>query len=202
MRRAAALAAATLLLGCHRAPAAPDAPNAFRVRIETTRGPFVVEVRPDWAPRGAARFAQLVRAHYFDDSRVFRVVPGFIAQFGIAGDPRVAQAWRARTFPDDSVRTSNVRGTLAFAMTGPNDRRTQIYVNLADNARLDAQGFAPFARVVQGMAVVDALYGGYGERSGGGVRAGRQDSLFLQGNAYLDRVYPRLDHVVRATVVR
>lgn len=178
------------------------APATFRVRIETTKGAFVVEAHRDWAPAGVDRFYHLVRAGFFDDSRFFRVRSGFIAQFGIPGVARVAQAWRDRTIPDDPVRRSNRRGFVAYAMTGPNTRTTQLYINLADNSRLDAQGFAPIGEVVEGMDVVDRLNGEYGETSGGGMRGGRQDSLFAGGNRYLDRAFRRLDRLLRATVVQ
>lgn len=178
------------------------APAVFRVRVETTQGAFVVEARRAWAPFGADRFYQLVRAGFFDDSRFFRVRAGFVAQFGIAGDPAVAGVWRAAAMPDDPVRRSNTRGAVSYAMTGPNTRTTQLFVNLADNARLDAQGFAPLGTVVAGMDVVDRLYAGYGEAAGGGMRGGQQAPLFAGGNAYLDRAYPRLDRVRDARVVR
>jgi homoserine O-acetyltransferase len=182
----------------------PRSPQAFQVRFETTRGAFVVEAHPDWAPHGVARLRELVSSGYFDDSRFFRVVAKFIAQFGIAGDPKVTAAWKGRTIPDDppgESRQSNRRGTLAFAMTGPGTRSTQIYVNLADNPRLDAQGFAPIGRVVSGMDVVDRLYAGYGEGAGGGMRGGRQGKMLEGGNAYLDASFPKLDRLVRARVV-
>jgi len=186
-------------------PAAPfwseRAPSLFSARIATSKGEFVLEIHRDWAPRGADRFFNLARAGYFDDSRFFRVVPSFIAQFGIAGDPAIAALWRDRAFADDSVRQSNVRGMIAFAMTGPNTRTTQLYISLVDNTRLDAQGFAPIGRVIEGMSVVDSLYSGYGENSGGGVRAGRQAPLFSGGNAYADRAYPRLDRLIRVTII-
>lgn len=178
------------------------APDEFVVEFETSKGPFAVEVNRSWAPLGADRFYHLVRSGFFDDSRFFRVREGFIAQFGVAGDPRVASLWRMRSIRDDAVRQSNVRGTLAFAMTGPDTRTTQVYINLADNTRLDAEGFAPFGRVVSGMEVVDRLYPGYGESSGGGMRTGRQDRLFREGNAYLDAEFPELDWLVRARIVR
>lgn len=177
------------------------APESFQVAVETTQGEFVVEVVREWAPRGADRFFQLVEAGFFDDSRFFRVREGFIAQFGIPGDPSVAAVWKDRSFPDDPVRESNVRGTLAFAMTGPDTRTTQLYVNLADNSRLDAQGFAPIGRVVRGMDVVDRLYSGYGEEAGGGMRGGRQGKMMAGGNAYLDAEFPRLDRLTRAALV-
>jgi len=178
----------------------PDrrAPEVFRVRFETTQGAFVVEAHREWAPHGADRFHELVAAGFFDDSRFFRVVSGFIAQFGIPGNPKVTAAWQGQTIPDDPVRQSNTRGTLGYAMTGPNTRSTQIYVNLADNARLDGQGFAPFGRVVSGMEVVDRLYSGYGETAGGGMRGGKQGKMLAGGNAYLDAAFPKLDRLLRA----
>ena len=178
-------------------------PPVFRVRLETTRGPIVVEVHRDWAPQGADRFYELVTDHYFDDNRFFRVVKGQWAQFGVNGDPVVATAWRARTIPDDPRRQSNTRGMVTFAFAQPNARTTQIYIalkNLSDPQ--DAQGFAPFGRVVEGMDVADALNSEYGESSGGGIRAGKQQPLFDGGNAYLDRDFPRLDRLLRAVVMR
>jgi peptidyl-prolyl cis-trans isomerase A (cyclophilin A) len=174
-----------------------------RVRVETSAGDFMVEVHPDWAPLGAARFEELVRARYFDESRFFRVVAGRRAQFGIAGDPRVAREWRGRTIGDDILRQSNTRRFVAFANTGPNTRSTEIFINLGDNsARNDKDaGFAPFGVVVEGMDVVERLYSGYGESSGGGMRAGKQEKMFELGNAWLDREFPKLDRLVRARVV-
>lgn len=177
------------------------APDVSRIRFETTAGAFVVEVHRHWAPRGADRLYDLARAGFFDDSRVFRVRAGFIAQFGIAGDPAVAAAWRDATIPDDPVRHANVRGTVSYAMTGPNARTTQLFVNLADNSRLDAEGFAPVGVVVAGMDVVDRLYAGYGESAGGGMRGGKQAPIFAGGNAWLDANYPKLDRLIRARVV-
>lgn len=174
------------------------APSLFRVRFETSRGAFVVEARRAWAPRGADRLYGLARAGFFDDSRVSRVRAGFIAQFGIPGDPAVAAAWRTAAMLDDSVRQGNARGTVSYAMTGPDTRTTQLFINLADNRRLDAEGFAPVGVVVEGMDVVDSLYAGYGEAAGGGMRGGKQDSVFAGGNAYLDRAFPRLDRIRRA----
>jgi homoserine O-acetyltransferase len=178
------------------------APDVFRVRVETSQGVFVVESRREWAPHGADRLFGLARAGFFDDSRFSRVRAGFIAQFGIPGDPEVAAVWRTASLPDDPVRWSNVRGTVSYAMTGPNTRTTQLFVNLADNRRLDAEGFAPLGLVVEGMDVVERLYAGYGEEAGGGMRGGRQAPVFEGGNAYLDRAYPRLDRLLRATVHR
>lgn len=153
-----------------------------------------------WAPLGADRFCNLARAGFFDDSRFFRVLPGYIAQFGIPGDPAVTRVWKDRNFPDDSVRQSNVRGAIAFAMTGPAMRTTQLYISRKDNPQLDAQGFAPIGLVVEGMSVVDALYDGYGESAGGGVRAGRQQRMLTEGNVHLDRAFPLLDRLIRVTI--
>lgn len=172
----------------------------FYATVETSKGPFVLEIDRAWAPHGADHFFELARARFFDDSRFTRVVPNFIAQFGIAGDSRVNAIWSPRAIPDDPVAHSNVRGTIAFAMTGPNSRTTQLYINLVDNSRLDAQGFAPIGRVVRGMDIVDRLYSGYGERSGGGMRAGNQAPLLAGGNAYIDREYPLLDRLIRVTL--
>jgi len=174
-----------------------------RVAFETSKGTFVVEAHRAWAPHAFDRFHELVASRFFDDARFFRVRAGYIVQFGIPADPKVAAAWRHRTMPDDRVRQTNARGTMAFAsLPESNSRTTQPFINLADNVKLDAQGFAPFARVVSGMEVVDALYSGYGETSGGGMRAGHQDRLFEEGNAYLNREFPKLDFIVRARVVR
>ena len=187
-------------------PAAPfwreRAPDTVRIRVETTRGPFVLEAYRAWAPIGVDRLHNLARAGYFDDSRFFRVLTRYIVQFGIAGDPAVARVWRDQPIPDDPPTISNSRGTFAFSMRGPNDRRTQIYVNLVDNRRNDADGFAILGRVVEGMDVLDQLHDGYGSASGGGMRQGQQDSLFALGNAYLDRKYPKLDRLLRAVIVR
>jgi cyclophilin family peptidyl-prolyl cis-trans isomerase len=177
-------------------------PDVFKVRMETSKGTIVIEVRRDWAPRGADRFHNLARAGFFDNSRFFRVRPGFIAQFGIAGDPAIASAWKDQAMPDDPVRQSNTRGSIAYAMTGPNTRTTQLYINLSDNSRLDRDGFAPIGRVVQGMDVADRIYSGYGEDAGGGMRGGKQGMIFEGGNAYLDRQFPDLDKLIRVTVLR
>jgi homoserine O-acetyltransferase len=171
------------------------------VRLETSKGPILVAVHRDWAPLGADRFLELVNARYFDDSRFFRVVKGQWAQFGIAADPKVATAWRIRTIPDDPRGQSVTRGRVAFAFAVPNGRTTQIYISLRDNSYQDEQGFVPFGEVVDGMAVADALNSEYGETSGGGIRAGKQQPMFDGGNAYLDREYPRLDRLLTARVI-
>src|SRR5947199_69901 len=139
------------------------APGTFRARFETRKGSFVIAVQRDWAPLGADRFYNLVKSGYFDGARFFRVIPGFMAQFGIHGDPHVAAAWRDATIPDDPVRQHNTRGAVSFATAGPGTRTTQLFINYGDNSQLDGMGFAPLGQVVEGMDVVDAPYGGYGE---------------------------------------
>ena len=194
------MAMCTLILGLMMAQVA--APSVFQVRLETTKGAIVIEVHRDWAPNGADRFYQLVTSRYYDGNRFFRVVAGRWAQFGINGDPTVAKAWRDRAIPDDPRRQSNVRGTVAFAFAVPHGRTTQVYIALTDlSATQDEQGFVPFGRVVSGMEMADALNSEYGESSGSGIRAGRQQPLFDGGNAYLDRAFPRLDRIVNAVVL-
>jgi homoserine O-acetyltransferase len=189
-----------ILLNPKHAHWSQTSPDVFKVKIETSKGNLAIEVNREWAPRGADRFYNLVRSGFFDGSRFFRVRPEFIAQFGIAGDPRVASTWKDQTIADDPVRQSNIRGTIAYAMTGPNTRTTQLYINLSDNSRLDPDGFAPIGRVIEGMDVVDRIYSGYGEDAGGGMRGGKQGKIFEGGNAYLDRKFPKLDKLIRASV--
>jgi len=176
-------------------------PARYRVRLETTRGAIVLDVHRDWAPIGADRFYNLVRAGFYDNSRFYRVTARF-TQFGIAGDPSVAKVWRTPALTDDPVRKSNTRGRFAFAMTGPNTRTTQIYICKVDMASQDGDGFAPFGEVAAGMDVVDSLYAAYGENAGGGMRGGKQGRIFEEGNAHLDRDYPHLDRLLRARIVR
>ena len=177
------------------------APDVYRVKLATTKGDFLIECHRDWAPLGADRFRNLVRAGFYDDSRFFRVIARDFAQFGIPGDPALAAIWRNATFPDDSVKLSNLRGYVAFAMTGPNTRTTQIFVLMGDRSRQDKDGFAPFGVVVEGMDAVDRLYAEYGESAGGGMRGGKQGEMFKGGNAYLDAAFPKLDRLLRATVL-
>ena len=177
------------------------APDTADIEFQTTAGTFLLRVVRAWSPHGADRFYNFARAGYLDGQRFTRVVPDFICQWGIHGDPVVAQAWRHATIPDDPVVVSNTRGRIAFAMTGPDTRTTQYYISLVDNSRLDEQGFSPFGEVIVGMEVVDRIHSGYGEDAGGGVRRGNQDPLFEGGNAYIDAQYPELDHIVRARVV-
>jgi cyclophilin family peptidyl-prolyl cis-trans isomerase len=186
-------------------PDAPEmnrrAPDQFRVRLDTNRGAIEIEVHRDWAPHGADRFYNLVRGGYYDDARFFRVMAGRWAQFGINGDPKISAAWRERTIPDDPRRESNVRGTIAFAFAVPNGRTTEVFINLRDNSGThDAEPFVPFGKVIEGMEVADSLNAEYGESAGGGIRGGKQGPLFEQGNAWLEKNYPRLDFIRRATI--
>jgi cyclophilin family peptidyl-prolyl cis-trans isomerase len=188
-------------------PDAPElhrrAPARFDVLLETSKGRIVIAVHRDWAPHGADRFYNLVQAGYYDGARFFRVIRDRWAQFGINGDPRISSVWRRRTFPDDPRRESNVRGTVAFAFAVPNGRTTQVFVNLRDNsATHDREPFVPFGLVIEGLDVADALDSEYGEAAGGGIRGGRQAPLFDGGNPYLERNFPRLDYIERASVLR
>lgn len=179
-----------------------QSPDMYRVKIETTAGNFVIEVHRNWSPHGADRFYELVRDGYYNDSRFFRVVPGRWVQFGISGNPKTAKEWRHRVIPDDPLVRHNTAGYIGFANTGPNTRSTEVYINTGNNSRNDKEnGFAPFGTVVKGMDMVEHLYGGYGEHSGGGMRAGHQDAMFAGGNAYLDRAFPNLDKLIRASVL-
>jgi homoserine O-acetyltransferase len=178
------------------------APELFNVRMETSKGVIVIEVHRDWAPHGADRFYNLVRAGYYDQVRFHRIRKDTWAQFGVNGDPKVSNVWRARTIPDDPRRESNVRGAVAYAFAKPNGRTTQVFINLRDNsATHDKEPFAPFGKIIEGLDVADALNDEYGEASGGGIRAGKQGPLFEGGNAWLEQNFPRLDYIIRATVV-
>ena len=176
------------------------APATFSVTFTTTKGDFVVEVRREWAPSGADRFYNLVRAGFYDNVRFFRTVKGFMVQFGINGDPAVSKAWQNANIPDDTVKESNRRGFLTFATAGPNTRTTQLFINLVDNTRLDPLGFSPFGQVTRGMEVVDSLYAGYGEGPPGG-QGPDQDRIEAEGNVYLEKHYPLLDAVKTARLV-
>lgn len=210
--------ASLLLLACLAAPIAvrgqneallldPDdpewrteAPSVFRARFVTSDGDFVIEVHRDWAPIGADRFYNLVRFGYYDDTRVSRIRAGRFTQFGLSGDPEVNAVWYERTMADDPVVESNLRGYVSFAMRGPDDRTTQVFINMRDNPEYDAQGFAPIGRVVEGMEVVERFYSEYGEEAGGGMRAGNQGPVVRGGNAYLDAEFPLLTRILRATI--
>src|SRR5438093_8110501 len=176
-----------------------QAPDSFRARFSTTKGDFVIAVHRAWAPHGADRFYNLVRSGYYDGVRFFRVLPGFMAQFGLHGDTAVTAAWRERRIPDDPVRRSNQRGMVTFATAGPGTRTTQVFINYGANDRLDASGFAPFGEVVEGMDVVDKLYGSYGEGAPQG-RGPDQMRIHIEGEKYLARQFPNLDKTNKATV--
>jgi homoserine O-acetyltransferase len=177
------------------------APETYRVRFETTKGNFVLEATRSLAPHGADRFYNLIRAGFYDGSRFYRVISGRFVQFGIAGDPRIASLWRDVRIPPDPERAHNLRGSFAFAMVTPDARTTQIFIATGDMTEQDGAGFAPFGRVVEGMDVLERLYAGYGERSGGGMRGGKQEKLFEGGNRYLDEDFTLLDKLLRAVIV-
>ena len=183
------------------AKATAKAPAVFKVKMSTTKGDFVIEVHRDWAPNGADRFYNLVKNGFYDQLRFFRVIDGFMAQFGIHGDPVVSAAWRNARIPDDPVKQSNKKGYITFATAGPGTRTTQLFINFADNQALDAQGFAPLGRVVSGMNVVEKLYNGYGEGAPSG-RGPEQGRLQMEGNAYLEKSFPKLDYIKTASIAK
>ena len=168
-------------------------PDSFNVKFTTTKGEFVARVRRSWSPKGADRLYYLFNAHYYDGVVFYRVVPGFMAQFGFNGDPKISAAWFNRSIPDEPVKVSNTRGTMSFAARGPNTRTTQLFINFGNNAQLDGMRFAPLASIVSGMAVVDSIYKGYGE-------APDQGMITKDGNAYLKKAFPKLDAIVTARV--
>jgi cyclophilin family peptidyl-prolyl cis-trans isomerase len=177
-------------------------PPVWYARFVTTKGDFVVRCVRAHAPHGSDRFYNLIRLGYYDDVRFHRVLPHYIVQWGLHGDPAVNKAWLHAAFEDDPKYGSNLRGTLAFARdTVPGTSNTQVYVNLRDNTRNDSNPFAIFGEVIRGMEVLDSLYSGYGERSGSGVRQHRQGKIVEGGNAYLDREFPRLDRLIRAEII-
>ena len=169
--------------------------------MRSTKGDILIELQRAWAPRGVDRFYNLARSGYYDDSRFFRIRDKDFAQFGIHGESAVAQAWRNERIADDPVVQSNRRGTVAFAMgTEPNDRTTQVYINLKDKTELDEIGFAVMGKVIDGMDVADSLYSGYGETAAGGIRGGKQDVAFEGGNDYFSGNFPELDSIIEVIV--
>ena len=180
-----------------RNPAAlkETAPATYNVSFATSAGTFVVQVTRAWAPKGADRFYNLVKHGYYNDGRFFRVVPKFMVQFGINGDPKLQEVWREAVISDDPVTQSNKRGYITFATRGPNSRTTQVFINYRDNAFLDSQGFAPFGQVVSGMEVVDKINAEYGERPD-------QGRIQFEGNAYLAKEFPRLTVMKSVTIAR
>jgi peptidyl-prolyl cis-trans isomerase A (cyclophilin A) len=170
------------------------APEKFQVKFETTKGEFIIDVTRAWSPNGADRFYNLVKNGGYDNCRFFRVVKNFMVQFGINGDPKISRVWRAANIPDDKPKESNVRGYITFATAGPNTRTTQVFINFKDNTFLDSQGFTPFGKVSKGMDVVDAINNEYGENPD-------QNQIQMQGNAYLEKSFPKLDSIKSATIV-
>jgi peptidyl-prolyl cis-trans isomerase A (cyclophilin A) len=173
------------------------APDTFKVQMTTTKGKVTFEIYRDWAPNGVDRFYNLVKIGFFEDISLFRVVPGFVVQFGIHGDPRVAKKWQNANLPPDEVKETNAKGTLTYAMAGrPDTRSTQLFVNLKDNDNLDKMGFAPIGKVVEGMDVVEAFYQGYG-----GAPSNQQGLIQAKGNEFLRQQYPKLDYIQTASLV-
>jgi peptidyl-prolyl cis-trans isomerase A (cyclophilin A) len=177
------------------------APDTFKAEFDSSKGKFVIEVRRAWAPNGADRFYNLVKNGFFNDARFFRVISGFMVQFGLPSDPAITSAWLNARIPDDPVRESNRRGYVTFATAGPNTRTTQIFINFTNNGPLDSQGFAPFGQVISGMDVVDKLYSGYGEGAPRGAGPS-QGTIQAQGNAYLTKDFPKLDYIKTAAITK
>ena len=180
----------------HPATLRARAPESYEVTFVTTKGPFVIKVTRAWAPLGADRFYNLVRHHFYNDMAIFRVVPGFVVQFGLGPSPAVNRAWEKATIKDDPVKESNKPGTIVFATAGPSTRTTQVFINLADNgSSLDSQGFAPFGEVTSGMQVIQSLYSGYGEAT-----TNDQENITNGGKAYLEKKYAKLDVIKTASI--
>jgi peptidyl-prolyl cis-trans isomerase A (cyclophilin A) len=176
-----------------------QAPATYKAKFDTSKGTFVIEVHRDWAPNGADRFYNLVKSGFYNDARFFRVIEGFMVQFGISGNPDLSAVWREARIPDDPVKQSNTRGMVSFATAGPGTRTTQVFSNFGDNAGLDGQGFSPFGQVVSRMDGVDSFDNGYGERAPRGLGPD-QGRVQTQGNAYLITDFPKLDYVKKATI--
>ena len=176
------------------------APETFKALFDTTKGQFTIEVTRSLAPNGADRFYNLVKSGYFTDVAFFRVIPGFMCQFGISGDPAISAKWRDANIPDDPVKGSNTRGTITFATAGPNTRTTQLFINFGNNTFLDGQGFSPFGKVIEGMDVVDKINSEYGDGPPGGTGPD-QGRIQMEGNAYLKKDFPNLDYIKSATIL-
>ena len=220
MKRSAALALVIFVAACEKAPPPPGTPPAptpailqpdpakvaaagpdsFVVHVVSSRGPFDVMVHRNWSPNGSDRLYYLVTNGFYDGLRFFRVIDGFMAQFGMSGDTAVGRVWRDLKITDDPVTQSNIRGRLTFATSGQNSRTTQLFINFGNNAQLDRMGFAPVGEVTNGMGAVDALYSGYGDGGDSGGKGPSQDKIALQGYAYLMRDYPKLDYIATAHV--
>jgi peptidyl-prolyl cis-trans isomerase A (cyclophilin A) len=183
----------------HPATLTAKAPEVYEVKFATTKGDFVIRVTREWAPQGADRFYNLVLSHFYDEASFFRVLPGFVVQFGLNANPQISRVWQTANFKDDPVKQSNRPGFITFATAGPNTRTTQVFINLGNNAQLDSMGFAAFGEVTEGMDVVRQLYSGYGEGAPSG-RGPDQGSVSSQGKAYLDKDFPKLDSIKTATI--
>ena len=175
------------------------APDVYKVKFDTSQGTFEIEVHRDWAPNGADRFYNLVKNGFYNDTRFFRVIKGFMVQFGISGNPKISQVWRNANIPDDPVEESNLRGFVTFATAGPNTRTSQVFINYGDNPSLDGQGFVPFGKVISGLDVVQHLYSNYGEGAPRG-EGPDQSRVQTEGNAYLQKNFPQLDYIKKATI--
>lgn len=194
------LAAAALLGLAACSGSGAHAPAVYQVNLDTSKGTVVIEVHRDWAPVGADHFYDLVKSGFYDGARFFRVLPGFMAQFGIAADPQADAKWKDMNLSDDPVMQSNTPGMVTYAKSSlPNSRSTQLFINTGDNARLDADGFAPIGRVITGLDVVQKFYSGYGEGAPQG-QGPSQDLIHEQGNAYLEKQFPMLDYIKKATI--
>lgn len=208
MRNLIAISAALFLAGCSGSSQQPQpqsqaqshGPDVYKVNLDTSKGAVVIEVHRDWAPLGADHFYELVKSGYYDGARFFRVLPGFMAQFGIAADPKLTAKWKNANLQDEPVKQSNTRGMVTYAKSSlPNSRTTQLFINTGNNGRLDSDGFSPFGQVVTGMEIVDQLYNGYGEGAPQG-RGPDQSQIEEQGNAYLEKDFPMLDYIKKATI--
>jgi peptidyl-prolyl cis-trans isomerase A (cyclophilin A) len=177
------------------------APDVFKAQFTTTKGDFVVEVHRDWSPNGADRFYNLVKNGFYDGAEFFRVVPNFMVQFGIPGNPKVAAAWGHANLRDDPVKEGNKRGRITYAMAGPNTRTSQVFINFRDNSNLDSQGFAAFGEVTDGMDIVDKLYSGYGDMQEMGGHGPSPGKIETEGNAYLDKNFSQLDKIKTAKIL-
>ena len=195
-----------LALAAFSAPVAAQvtndqAPATYQVKLDTSKGVVIIDVTRAWAPKGADRFYNLVKNGFYDNARFFRVISGFMVQFGINGDPGIMARWRTAQISDDPVAQSNTKGMVTFAMAGPNTRTSQVFINFGDNSRLDQSGFAPFGRVVSGMNVVEAINAEYGEGAPNG-RGPNQSRIQSEGNTYLSKDFPRMDYIKKATIER
>jgi peptidyl-prolyl cis-trans isomerase A (cyclophilin A) len=195
------VAALTALSSCHGKSEPNPAPAEYKVRLQTSKGEVLILVHRDWSPLGADRFYELTKAGFYDGNRFFRVLRGFIVQWGLNGDPKLNSEWNDRNIKDDPPRVSNKIGTVVFAMAGPNSRTTQVFINLGDNSSsLDPQGFTPFGEVIQGMENVMSLNADYGDGPPNG-NGPTQEAIATQGNSYLEEHYPKLDYIKTARIV-